>query len=231
MQQNLSVESFKSLLRYLYYEDSNIAPACACELISFSKTHNLASLQSITKEIVWNNINGAHVSDYLSLAYRTDIENDSDMAEIKKASLNFVIDNLTSCDLFKLRSMNPRIGYDLVLLYQDHVRKTGGPASARKQSSQTSSVPQRNLSSPAPSASEPAGPTTARTQKGSGMQPPAPGTVMVAIADFTAKNDTSMSFRKGDQIIFSNPGQPGSPWVVGSKDGKRGWVPLSYFRF
>jgi len=114
----VSVEAFKSLLRYIYYGESDIEPLPACELVPFSRQYKLHALQRVCEDKIRVSIQTDTVVPILKVAYMPETEAKPELAnELKNKAIPFAIDNITEISLEPLR-MYPKIVIDILTRIQ-----------------------------------------------------------------------------------------------------------------
>mmetsp|Transcript_30789 Transcript_30789/g.51868 ORF Transcript_30789/g.51868 Transcript_30789/m.51868 type:complete len:392 (-) Transcript_30789:174-1349(-) len=128
----LNAESFRQMLRFLYYGDDRIDPLPACELVGYARELELQDLIAVCEYKIRNSIAVDTVVGILEVAYSEMSQRQELVEELKSKAFPFIMDHFTEIDLSKLRK-NPRIAQDLLLRVQEHQRKRkrGGTSSRR----------------------------------------------------------------------------------------------------
>eukprot|EP00012_Vannella_robusta_P012315 CAMPEP_0206198638 /NCGR_PEP_ID=MMETSP0166-20121206/9760_1 /ASSEMBLY_ACC=CAM_ASM_000260 /TAXON_ID=95228 /ORGANISM="Vannella robusta, Strain DIVA3 518/3/11/1/6" /LENGTH=292 /DNA_ID=CAMNT_0053616537 /DNA_START=220 /DNA_END=1095 /DNA_ORIENTATION=- len=124
----ISLDGFKSMLKYLYYGDDNIEPLPACELVAFARANDLRELLTLCENKIRNSIAKETVIEILEVAYQPEMAQKQDLVEeLKSKTFPFVAENFKEIDLTPLRTrMNQKsvmIAADLILYLQDVHRK------------------------------------------------------------------------------------------------------------
>ena len=126
----LSSDGFKTLLKYLYYEEENISARSAIELIPYSKDFGITDLLNICERIVVTNINQDTALLILSASYMDQMSDRETVArQLKKLCIDFILANLDLVDLSDLKLLNPDISID-ILLAQQAIEKGANGSSA-----------------------------------------------------------------------------------------------------
>jgi len=114
----VSVEAFKSLLRFIYYGETDIEPLAACELIPFSRQYKMVPLQRVCENKIRVSIQANTIVPILKVAYMPETEAKPELAnELKNKGIPFTIDNITEINLEPLR-MHPKIVIDILTRIQ-----------------------------------------------------------------------------------------------------------------
>lgn len=143
----ISGEAFKSLLRFVYFGDTKIGATPATELINFCKQFELPELSRVCEDKIRESIDTNTVLDILAVTYLPYMEKRSDVQDLRRKALNFLLEHLTSVDLSPLRKLPPVIALDVLFACQAHEAKLPLP-----DSSSNSAAPQTPSSATSPAA-------------------------------------------------------------------------------
>lgn len=123
----ISADAFASLLKYVYYGETNISPIPAAELVPFSGDFGLKELQQICLKIIAKNIKEDSALTILSICYLHQMAESQDVSDqVRKECLDFIVEHIAESDLRKLPKLDPRIAVDIVLHSQRHAQKQKG---------------------------------------------------------------------------------------------------------
>lgn len=124
-QEKIAANTFKSMLKFLYYGDDNIDPLPACELVEFSRRYKLHSLLRICEDKIRNSINKSTVLEILNVAHMPADTGKADLVdELKSKAYPFLLENFTQVDLQPIRLYNPLISIEILIKLQE-AWKTG----------------------------------------------------------------------------------------------------------
>mmetsp|Transcript_17669 Transcript_17669/g.30071 ORF Transcript_17669/g.30071 Transcript_17669/m.30071 type:complete len:383 (-) Transcript_17669:38-1186(-) len=124
----ISLDGFRSMLKYLYYGDDNIEPLPACELVGFARNYGLTDLLELCENKIRNSIAKETVIEILEVAYQPEMASKQELVEeLKSKTFPFVAENFKDIDLSPLRMRMSQktvmIAADLILYLQDVHRK------------------------------------------------------------------------------------------------------------
>jgi len=119
----LSPESFEFLLKWIYYNETQIPTIYACELISFCQQYNMFSLQKKCLENVKNNIREETVFNILNISYLKEnmpswfIE---EMELLKPKCIQYAATHLKdlNIEILRTKKLNSEIAPDILLFQQ-----------------------------------------------------------------------------------------------------------------
>jgi len=131
---NISADSFETMLKYVYYGCADIPTINACELIPFTVDYQMAELQSICYKKLFSSVNVKTALPILGVTYIEQPESkhaiftlDSVTIEAtRKEAINCILSDWAGADLSLLPKMSPRIAVDLVLCNQRKERVAKG---------------------------------------------------------------------------------------------------------
>lgn len=123
----ISGEAFKALLRFVYYGDTKINATPATELINFCKQYELPELSRVCEDKIRESIDTNTVLDILAVTYLPYMEKRSDIQELRRKALNYLLEHLTAVDLSPLRKLPPVIALDVLFACQAHEAKMPMP--------------------------------------------------------------------------------------------------------
>lgn len=124
-QEKIAANTFKSMLKFLYYGDDNIEPLPACELVEFSRRYKLHSLLRICEDKIRNSINKRTVLEILNVAHMPADTGKADLVdELKSKAYPFLLEHFTEVDLSPIRFYNPLISIEILIKLQE-AWKTG----------------------------------------------------------------------------------------------------------
>jgi len=163
-QLKLSAPAFKSMLKFLYYGNDSVDALPACELMSFSRTYKLPSLQRICEEKIRVSIDLTTVLSILAVSYLPADGKEDLVNELRGKCFPFIFGHLSEIDFSRIKTYNPMMVVDLLLNLQTATKKgefgldkilAGGggppePSSGGKQSSGGLLGAQRNRPPPPP---------------------------------------------------------------------------------
>jgi len=116
---HLSPDSFRAMQRYFYFNDTEIAPLLACELVAFGRDYALADLVKLCKSILQNNVNRQTAIEILKKCCMPGLEG---YDEVNRNAIEFTATHLADVDLTELRTLDPKQGHliacELLLCYQ-----------------------------------------------------------------------------------------------------------------
>jgi hypothetical protein len=121
---NLSAESFKAMLRFIYYGEATIEPISATELIAFSAEYGLPDVQKACEGRITANVAVGTVIEILGVTYLPHMQSRSDVLDLRASAISFLLANLAQVDLSLLKKMDPSISRDVVLACQQRERGT-----------------------------------------------------------------------------------------------------------
>jgi len=131
---NISADSFETMLKYVYYGNADIPTINACELIPFTVDYQMAELQSICYKKLFSSVDVKSALPILGVTYIEQPESkhaiftlDSVTIEAtRKEAINCILNDWAGADLSLLPKMFPRIAVDLVLANQRKERIAKG---------------------------------------------------------------------------------------------------------
>jgi len=122
---SVSADTFSSLLRYLYFGNTEIQPMAATQLIAFAKQLGLQTLVDICEAKIRHGIDNSTCLSILEVAYHPLLKDRDELQkELKTNCRAFFIDNIRSINVDPLRSMDAAIGADLLLAVQKQIGNT-----------------------------------------------------------------------------------------------------------
>jgi hypothetical protein len=142
---NLSPESFKAMLRFIYYGEATIEPISATELIAFSAEYGLPDVQKACEGRITSNVAVGTVIEILGgvlvvpfeialvltysmlVTYLPHMQSRPDVLDLRASAISFLLANLAQVDLTQLKKMDPSISRDVVLACQQRERGTLAP--------------------------------------------------------------------------------------------------------
>eukprot|EP01118_Nematostelium_gracile_P000562 TRINITY_DN1062_c0_g1_i1.p1 TRINITY_DN1062_c0_g1~~TRINITY_DN1062_c0_g1_i1.p1 ORF type:complete len:388 (-),score=119.95 TRINITY_DN1062_c0_g1_i1:252-1415(-) len=124
---NISPEAFESVMRWIYYNETNIPTNVATELVSFSQVHQLTPLQVACVQSMKKGIQVDTVLPILDVAYLKEMPPwyDEKMDEIRPECIRFAAEHIKEIDFSKIRSkkMSDNIAPDILLFLQQYATK------------------------------------------------------------------------------------------------------------
>jgi len=116
---NLEPDTFRAMLKYIYFSDASIEPLTACNLAAFLPRFQLTGLQLTCQNTISNNVKPDTVLDILRVAYLPEYADREDIRELRATSLSFVASNPKTINLDPLIQMDQAIAVDLLRTIQN----------------------------------------------------------------------------------------------------------------
>jgi hypothetical protein len=116
-----SAESFRAVLKYVYYGDiSGLSVLIACEVQEFAKSHGMSELQNICEHIMAVTITCESVMSIMRVVFNPGNLKRPELANTRKNSLTFFRENLTNIGLSvgDLLANGPIVMAEIILAWQ-----------------------------------------------------------------------------------------------------------------
>jgi len=118
----VSAEAFRSMLKFIYYGETNINPVPACALLLYSRDCGLPELQKVCEGVIRDNINNNTALPTLVATYMIQMEDrESICKEFKKMAIDYILANLYEIELKSLKPLKksyPKIIFDILAAEQ-----------------------------------------------------------------------------------------------------------------
>jgi len=114
--EDVSIETVKLLLSYLYYGNEEIDPISATQLVLLSNEFKISGLVNICEEIIRKSIRLDTVLNILQVA--CDPIQSQKNAILKFQCLDFIVKNFANLDLEPLQKMHPIVAAEVVVALQ-----------------------------------------------------------------------------------------------------------------
>lgn len=120
-----SAEAFHSLLRFMYYYETDIKPLPATQLINFAKDFGVAHLADVCENKIRSGIAKNTVLSIMEVAYHPLMDDKPDLQkELRINCSRFFTENIKEIDLEPLKDMKAEVATDLLLAMQKEIGKT-----------------------------------------------------------------------------------------------------------
>jgi BTB/POZ domain len=120
----MRADSFQALLRFVYYGDTTMSTVQACDMMEFSRLHDLKALHQLATTKVIEAVTVDTVFSILPVTYLQHLAPREDMKQLRTRCIRFVIDHLNALDLTELRAYSPIIAIDILHAVQTYEKAT-----------------------------------------------------------------------------------------------------------
>jgi hypothetical protein len=126
--EDISGEAFMTLLKYLYYGETNVNANYTAELIAFCGDFKLFDYQAICFKNASTGISNDNVITILASCYLPQVADScrDSALDVREKALFFIADHIESIDIAKLSALDARIASDIVFSIQRKIRKDKG---------------------------------------------------------------------------------------------------------
>jgi BTB/POZ domain len=111
---DMKVESFHSMLKFVYYGETTLNASIACDLAPFAKRWKLSELQRIAENCINGNVGADNVLSVLKVAYlKENLERD-EMKQLRTKCLTYITEHISEVNLDALNQMEIRVSVDIL---------------------------------------------------------------------------------------------------------------------
>ncbi|KAL6069468.1 Kelch motif [Balamuthia mandrillaris] len=120
----MSEAAFRSMLKYVYYGETEIDPLPACELVNWAHHYDMSALKKLCEQHIQNGITPGFVINIMAVTYLAIMRERADMMSLRQQCIQFAMENLASIKLERIRDMDGAldIAIDLLLACQKMVQ-------------------------------------------------------------------------------------------------------------
>jgi len=111
---DMKVESFHSMLKFVYYGDTTLNASTACDLAPFAKRWQMSELQRIAENTINGNVGTDNVLSVLKVAYLKENMERDEMKQLRAKCLSFITEHISDVDLDALNTMEIRVSVDIL---------------------------------------------------------------------------------------------------------------------